>query len=193
NNHALQTTREQVLLTPGHLTLDLDRLLAGDILGTEVTSPLDVANFLDGFDIPDAGEFALWKDRQQARLLPAIKDALVMLIDRCRRRGNSRQIEQLADRMLTLDELSEEAIRAKMEARAYAGDRVGALKIYEEWKGRLSGELRAAPSDLLEGMATRLRRRGWERTPIAEIPSAPVDQSRGRPFIGRTSEHRVVY
>jgi len=190
---ALQTTREQVLLTPGHLTLDLDRLLAGDVLGSEVTSPLDVANFLDGFDISDAREFAMWKDRQQARLLPAIKDALVLLIDRCRRTGDSRQIEQLADRMLALDELSEEAIRAKMEARTYAGDRVGALKIYEEWKGRLAGELRAQPSDLLEGMAMRLRRRGWERTPVKELPSAPVDQSRGRPFIGRTSEHRVLY
>jgi tetratricopeptide (TPR) repeat protein len=80
-----------------------------------------------------------------------------------------------------------------MEARTYAGDRVGALKIYEERKGRLAGELRAMPSDLLEGMAMRLRRRGWERTPVKEIPSAPVDQSRGRPFIGRTSEHRVLY
>jgi DNA-binding SARP family transcriptional activator/tetratricopeptide (TPR) repeat protein len=190
---ALQSTREQVMLAAGHVRLDLERLLAGDVLGSEVTSPLDVANFLDGFEIPDAREFTLWKDRQQARLLPAIKDALVVLIDRCRRTGDSRQIEQLADRMLVLDELSEEAIRAKMEARTYAADRVGALKIYEEWKGRLAGELGAAPSDLLEGMAMRLRRRGWERTPIAEIPSAPADQTRGRPFIGRTSEYQVLY
>src|SRR6266545_1111106 len=36
---ALQTTREQVCLAPGHLRLDLDRLLGGDVLGTEVTSP----------------------------------------------------------------------------------------------------------------------------------------------------------
>ena len=193
NSDALQTTREQVMLTSGHLRLDLDRLLTGDVLGSEVTSPLDVSNFLDGFDIPDAHEFAVWKDRQQARLLPAIKDALVLLIDRCRRNGDSRQIEQLADRMLVLDELSEEAIRAKMEARAYASDRVGALKIYEEWKGRLAGELNASPSERLEGMAMRLRRRGWERTPIAEIPSAPPDQARGRPFIGRMAEHRVLY
>jgi len=190
---ALQTSREQVSLVPGHLRLDLDRLLGGDVLGSEVVSPIEVANFLDGFDIPDAGEFGLWKDRQRARLLPAIKDALVLLIDRCRRTGDTRQIEQLADRMLTLDELSEEAIRAKMESRAFAGDRVGALKIFEEWKGRLAEELGAVPSDLLEGMAMRLRRRGWERTPIAEIPSAPADQAKGRPFIGRMSEHRVLY
>ncbi len=192
-NGALQTTREQVTLTPGHLSLDLDRLLGGDVLGSEVTSPLDVANFLDGFDIPDASEFAIWKDRQQARLLPAIKDALVLLIDRCRRTGDTRQIEQLADRMLALDELSEDAIRAKMESRAFAGDRVGALKIFEEWKTRLADELGATPSELLEGMAMRLRRRGWERTPIAEIPSVPSDQLKARPFVGRTAEYRVLY
>ncbi len=116
----LQTTREQVSLTPGRLRLDLDRLLGGNVLGSEVTSPLEVANFLDGFDIAGTTEFGMWKDRQQARLLPSIKDALVLLIDRCRRNGDTRQIEQLADRMLGLDELSEEAIRAMMEARAFA-------------------------------------------------------------------------
>ncbi|MEO7986828.1 MAG: AAA family ATPase, partial [Gemmatimonadales bacterium] len=188
----LQTTREQVALTPGRLRLDLDRLLGGDVLGSEVTSPLEVQNFLDGFDIPGANEFGMWKDRQQARLLPSIKDALVLLIDRCRRNGDTRQIEQLADRMLGLDELSEEAIRAMMEARAFAGDRVGALKIFEAWKEKLDKELGAAPSDHIEGIATQLRRRGWERTPLAEVPSPP-GQWKGRPFIGRTAEHRVLY
>jgi DNA-binding SARP family transcriptional activator/tetratricopeptide (TPR) repeat protein len=190
---ALETTREQVLLASGRLALDLDRLAAGDILGTEVSGPLQVAAFLDGFEIPDAGEFALWKDRQQARLLPSIKDALIVLIDRCRRTGDSRQIEHLADRMLALDELSEEAIRAKMEARAFAGDRLTALKIFEAWKEKLGEELGAVPSDLVEGMAVRLRRRGWERTTRADIPTVPTDQWRGRPFIGRSTEYRALY
>ncbi len=146
----LETDRERVLLLPNAVAMDLDRLAAGDILGSEVVQPLEVAAFLDGFDIPESGEFTLWKDRQQARLLPAIKDALVILIDRCRRTGDSRQIEQLADRMLALDELSEEAIRAKMEARAFAGDRFSALRIFEEWKRKAAEELGAAPSALLE-------------------------------------------
>ena len=117
------------------------------MLGSEVTGPLEVAAFLDGFDIPDSLEFTHWKDRQQARLLPLIKDALVILIDRCRRTGDSRQIERLADRMLALDELSEEAIRAKMEARAFAGDRLTALEFYEAWRIKLAEELQAVPSE----------------------------------------------
>jgi DNA-binding SARP family transcriptional activator/type II secretory pathway predicted ATPase ExeA/tetratricopeptide (TPR) repeat protein len=189
----LESSRDHVRLTPGRVDTDLDRLQAGDVLGTEVTGHLEVAAFLDGFDIVDSSEFNHWKDRQQARLLPAIKDALVVLIDRCRRTGDSRQIERLADRMLALDELSEEAIRAKMEARAFAGDRLTALEFFEEWKKKLADELQAVPSDLVEGMAVRLRRRGWERTTSTNIPTVPTDQWRGRPFIGRAAEYRVLY
>jgi DNA-binding SARP family transcriptional activator len=190
---ALETTRDHVRIHGERLTLDLDRLLARDILGTETTGMLDVASFLDGFDIPDAPEFAMWKDREQARLLPMIKDALVVLIERCRRTGDSRQIEQLADRMLLLDELSEEAIRAKMEARAMAGDRLTALKLFEEWKAKLQQELHAAPSSLVEGMAIRMRRGGWECTVIKDIPVVPPDHGRERAFIGRAREYALLY
>lgn len=189
----LETTRDHVTIHAERLTLDLDRLLARDILGTETTGLLDVAPFLDGFDISDAPEFAMWKDRQQARLLPMIKDALVVLIDRCRRTGDSRQIEQLADRMLLLDEISEEAIRAKMEARAMAGDRLTALKVFEEWKAKLQLELRATPSLLIEQMAARMRRGGWERTVINDIPVVPQDHGRERAFIGRAREYALLY
>ncbi|HKH83785.1 MAG TPA: AAA family ATPase [Gemmatimonadales bacterium] len=190
---ALETTRDQVRLAPDRVDLDLHRLDGGDVLGTEVTSPLEVAAFLDGFDISDSSEFTHWKDRQQGRLLPMIKDALVILIDRCRRTGDSRQIERLADRMLALDDLSEDAIRAKMEARAFAGDRLSALELFEAWRIKLAEELHAMPSELVEGMAVRLRRRGWERTTLANIPNVPTDQWRGRPFIGRMAEYRVLY
>jgi DNA-binding SARP family transcriptional activator/tetratricopeptide (TPR) repeat protein len=190
---ALETSRDQVRLLPGSVRLDLERLEAGDILGSELTAPLEVAPFLDAFDVSESAEFTHWKDRVQARLLPVIKDALLVLMDRCRRTGDTRQIERLADRMLALDELSEEAIRAKMEARAFAGDRLTALEIFEEWKAKLAEELQAVPSDLVEGMAVRLRRRGWERTTLANIPNVPTDQWRGRPFIGRAAEYCVLY
>ena len=190
---ALETSRDYVTLRANRLTLDLDRLLANDILGSETTGMLEVAAFLDGFDILDAPEFAMWKDRQQARLLPLVKDALVLLFTRCRRTGNSKQIEQLADRMLALDDLSEEGVRAKIEARAMAGDRLSALKIYEEWSTRLSVELDATPSPLIQQMAARLRKGGWERTVVNDIPTLPPEHSRVRTFIGRGREFGILY
>jgi len=189
----LETTRDHVILPAGRVVLDLDRLLAGEVLGEETRGNLEVAGFLEGFDIPKAPEFSLWKDRQQARLLPSVKEALVLLIDRCRRTGATREIEELADRMLSIDELSEEAIRAKMEARAFIGDRLTALRIYEEWRERLAEELGAVPSEVVESMAVRLRRRGWERLEAIDIATVPVTPGHEQPFVGRSNEYRALY
>lgn len=190
---AIEANRDHVVLTLGRLDLDLDRLVAGEIMTTATQEVLDIAGFLEGFEIPDSVEFGMWKDRQRANFLPAIKAGLVQLIDRCRRTADARQIEHLADTMLALDDLSEEAVRAKMEARAFAGDRLTALRIFEEWKAKLSDTVGAQPSDLVEGMAVRLRRRGWERTNLVHIPTVPTDQWRGRSFIGRSREYRLLY
>jgi tetratricopeptide (TPR) repeat protein len=181
------------LLPKGSIALDISRLEAGEILGTETREPLQVAGFLEGFEIPDAPEFALWKDRKSANLLPSIKAALVQLIDQCRRTADARQLEQYADAILAIDELSEEAIRAKMEARAFAGDRLTALRVFEEWRAKFQEAVGAQPSALVEGMAVRLRRRGWERTDTTDIPTVRTDQWRGRMFVGRSEEYRVLY
>jgi DNA-binding SARP family transcriptional activator/tetratricopeptide (TPR) repeat protein len=193
---AFDTTRDTVRLTGAGLELDLTRLASGDVLGDEVRRPLEVGAFLDGLDIPDADEFLRWKERHQARLLPSILQAMVVLIDRCRRTADSRQMERIADRMLALDPLSEDAVRAKMEARALAGDRVTALRAFEEFRAQLGRDLAAAPSLKLEMLAARLRRRGWERTDgpvVAPVPPVTTEQWRNRPFIGRASEHRLLY
>ncbi len=193
---AFDTTRDTIRLTGIGLDLDLTRLASGDVLGDDFRRPLEVGAFLDGLDIPDADEFLRWKERHQARLLPSILDAMVLLIDRCRRTADSRQMERIADRMLGLDPLSEDAVRAKMESRALAGDRVTALRAFEEFRAQLGDDLGAAPSLKLEMLAARLRRRGWERTDgpsVAPVPPVATEQWRGRPFIGRASEHRVLY
>ncbi|HEU4700130.1 MAG TPA: AAA family ATPase, partial [Gemmatimonadales bacterium] len=190
---ALETTRDTVRFTHPHLTTDLDRLAAGDLFASEDRPMLEVAGFLDGLEVADAAEFMLWKEGQHARWLPEIHAALIQLMDRCRRTGDSRQIEVLADRMLVLDELSEAGIRAKMEARAFAGDRLTALRVFETWQRRLLAELQAEPSALVAGMAMRLRRRGWERPVADPIASVPTDRWKNRPFIGRRNEYRVLY
>ena len=41
--------------------------------------------------------------------------------------GDTRQIEQIADKMLALDPASEDAVKAKMEVLAFAGDRERAV------------------------------------------------------------------
>jgi predicted ATPase len=190
---AVKSSRDHVQLVLSDLDLDLHRLTEGQLLETDLLPALELGGFLEDFDVPGAPEFALWRDQQQARWLPHIRDALLFLIDRCRRTGDFAQIERYADRMLALDDLSEDGMRAKMEARAFAGDRLTALRLFEEWKKKLHTELDAAPSQLIEGMAIRLRRRGWERSNTKEIAPVPTDQWKGRRFVGRTQEYAALY
>ena len=190
---AFDADRDQVRFAFPDLELDLSRLAQGDVLGDEFTPALDLGGFLEGFEISDAPEFQLWRESQRARWLPVIRDGFTRLIDLCRRTGDFKRIEILADRLLGLDDLSEEAIRAQMEARAFDGDRVGALRLYESWRGRLRAELGAGPSRQLEDMAGRLRRRGWEPPGRAHLPPIFTDQWKGRPFVGRGPQYRALY
>ena len=66
---ALETTRESVTFHVDRMSLDLDRLRSGEVLEPDLGSSLDVAGFLDGFDLPDTTEFALWKDLTSIRFL----------------------------------------------------------------------------------------------------------------------------
>ena len=189
---ALETNRDQVRLTPGARDAGPGATPGGDILGTEVTGPLEVAAFLDGFDINDSAEFTHWKD-QQARLLPIIKDAMLVLIDRCRRTGDTRQIEQVADRMLALDELCEEAIRAKMEARVFAGDRLTALEIFESWKKSWQRSCMLHHRSWWRGWPCVYGGVGGNGYTLANVPNVPTDQWRNRVFVGRAEVYQVLY
>jgi len=188
-----ETTRDSVRLIAPDLEVDLERLARGEVLGDETTPPLEVAGFLESFEVSRAPEFMLWRDLMRARWFPQIRDALVLLMDRCRRTGDFTRIAGHADRLLAIDELSEEAIRAKMEACAFAGDRITAIRLFQSWRQRLGEELDAKPSALVEGMALRLRQRGYEPPGTAHIPTVPTDQWRNRAFIGRAPQYQVLY
>ena len=140
------------------LRTDLERLERGEVLATDLLPALEVDAFLEDFEISDAPAFNHWRDQQRARLWPVIEAALVRQMDHCRRTGDFTGIVALADRTLSHNPLSEAAVRARIEARAFAGDRIGALRAFETWKQSLRTELEAQPSEKLEAMARRLRR-----------------------------------
>jgi DNA-binding SARP family transcriptional activator len=181
------------LRTTVQLDCDLDRLRRGEVLETEFLPALEVDAFLEDFEIPDAPPFNHWRDQQRARLWPAIEAALVRQMDHCRRTGDFIGIEPLAERTLRHNALSEAAIRARIEARAFAGDRIGALQAFETWKQSLETELRAQPSEQLEAMAKRLRRGTLEGGGDGNRPRVPTEQWRDRTFIGRTTEYQTLY
>lgn len=186
----LDADREAVRLAPGRIVTDLQSLNQDD---HDLDDEGPLGPFLEEFDIPDAVDYQQWKDGQHARLLPAIHTAMALQIERCRRRGESRRMELLGTRLQRIDELSEEAARALLEARAMAGDRIGALRIFDRWRVRLADELGAKPTLQLERMAERLRRGGWQRPTMTLLAPVPTEQWKERLFIGRGSEFRSCY
>jgi DNA-binding SARP family transcriptional activator/tetratricopeptide (TPR) repeat protein len=187
---AIETGRDKVRFATGDLVTDLARLEAGHILGDEFTPPLELGDLLQDLHVPDAPPFDHWKDRLRARWRPTIQAALVALLDRARRVGDWRELDRLADRLFELEDLSEQGMRAKMEAAALAGDRVGALKLYEQWQVRLREELSAAPSPVMQRFATHLRGGGLSGDPARPLPSRAASPE---PFVGREAEYQVLY
>ncbi|MCU0621176.1 MAG: AAA family ATPase, partial [Gemmatimonadales bacterium] len=190
---SVEAVGERIRLRPDVVILDLTRLLAGRVLATDTEPQLEVDGFLEQFDLPDAIGFSHWQEAKRASLIPPLRDALVILVDRARRTGDFPALGRLGDRLVRFDELSEDAVRARMESRAFAGDRLGALRLFEAWKVELAAQLGAVPSPLLEGMALRLRRRGWERPDAADVPAVRMDHWRDRPFVARGAQFQDLY
>lgn len=189
----LSGDRELVRFDHTSVQTDLERLLTGAPIDPDVQPVVEVDGFLRDFEIRDAPDFARWKDVQHLRVLPQVLAALLRLIDHARRIGSSRLSGELADRLRALDPLSEAGTRAKMEALAFSGDRISALRVFEEWSERLKEELGATPGALVEEMARRLRHRGLERPVNDPTPAVQTEPWRDRPFVGRAHEHRQLY
>jgi DNA-binding SARP family transcriptional activator/tetratricopeptide (TPR) repeat protein len=150
----LVVQRTSIALVPGAVDADVRRLESCE---AEIRGP-----FLDGFELPGAVQFEHWKDEWRARLMPRIRDCLVKRMDAGRRVGDFATVEQHAHVLLELDPLSEDGVRAVMEARAWVGDRGNALKAFGRFEARLAEELGAKPGADLVRIADLLRegRRG---------------------------------
>jgi DNA-binding SARP family transcriptional activator/tetratricopeptide (TPR) repeat protein len=187
---AFDCDRETVRLVPGHIEADVTRLASTEGVGI---SPGDPVGLLEDFELPDAIDFSHWVDRIRARILPIIHARLVRRLDEYRRIGDSTLMMRTADQLQRLDPLSEEAVRALLESRAMAGDRIGSLRAFEAWRSRVAEELGASPSYDLERLVERLRRHQtghWARTAACiEAPECGQNQ----PFVGRSLEFQVCY
>jgi DNA-binding SARP family transcriptional activator/tetratricopeptide (TPR) repeat protein len=187
---AIEAIRDTVRLVPGRVVTDL-RSLEADQLDDPELGPLGI--FLDEFEVPTAPEFERWRDGVRARLLPDLCRCLVRRIERCRRTGDARRMEILAHQLHRIDGLAEEGARALMEARALAGDRIGALRIFDQWRLALAEELGAVPSADVVQLADRLRRRGLDRPTSVPLAPVPTEHWKERAFVGRGPEYAVCY
>jgi eukaryotic-like serine/threonine-protein kinase len=113
---------------------------------------------LPAFHVHEAEGFERWLDveRDRVRAL-ASRAARGLALDHAGR-GELVEAKAMATRSLELDPSNENAARELLTALATAGDRVGAVRVYQTWAEWLRLELDASPSSELESLAMELRR-----------------------------------
>src|SRR6185503_3167385 len=89
---AIRSSTLQVKVLPGAVALDLDRLHTGRVDANGDQPALEVAGFLQEFEIADAPAFQDWRDRQHTQLLPSIQAGLLGMIDQARRSGDMQRV-----------------------------------------------------------------------------------------------------
>ena len=170
---SVEVTVGQVRLAPGLVELDVDRLEELAARGEwEAASELVSGEFLEGFALADASEFEDWLATERELWIRRGLEVLVSCAEANVQVGKVEEAAGFAERALSLDPRSELALRSVLRCRSLAGDRAGALAVFERFQSRLLEESGVEPTKETRGLMERVRR---ERPPPADSQLANVD------------------
>jgi non-specific serine/threonine protein kinase len=158
--------------------------------------------FLEGVAFDDAPELEEWVSSQRVRWQELVEGILERLSTLQLGRRAFTEATATARRWLGLNRLSEPAYQAVMRSLASAGDRAGALAVYEECRAVLQAELAVDPALETVALADRLRQLPRSSGPRAgpsedTVPAPgegawPVPQQEELPFMGREQEFAAL-
>jgi DNA-binding SARP family transcriptional activator/tetratricopeptide (TPR) repeat protein len=166
-----------------------------DVLGLEPNGDDIRGRFLEGLDLQGARGFAEWRDGRELRVRLWIRDYLVRQMEVGRRVGDYAMVERYALILDRLDSHSEDAARGLMEARAWVGDRSGALRVYCRIAKHLAEEVGSKPGAQLNRIAELLRE-GREAAPRPKRDGVPPREERryeAETIIGRQQEFTILH
>jgi len=116
-------------------------------------------------------------------------DVLVHRADQLLAAGNVAAAHDTVQRARELDWRPETAVRSALRTLALAGDRGGALALFEEFASRLKRELGAEPDAETRALAERVRlERTWRLPKAVRDAAARKSGSRRAPLVGRALE-----
>jgi DNA-binding SARP family transcriptional activator len=102
------------------------------------------------------GVFGPWLDGLRTRLATLRRAAAVRLIQTDLERGLFDRVEDLAHKLLTIDEFDEEALRGLMLVSARRNQKARLVRLYDEFSKKLKVELRTDPSAELRSLYSSL-------------------------------------
>jgi DNA-binding SARP family transcriptional activator/tetratricopeptide (TPR) repeat protein len=136
------------------------------------------------------GVYDDWVVPERERLRAALMAALDDLVRKYRSRRDFGMAARFVGRLLEADPWREDAVRQLMSVRYEAGDRAGALQVFDHFKRALRAEMDVEP--MPETLA--LRDAVLRQLPLADVAGAAIMSDETRPFdalpmVGR--EHEV--
>lgn len=147
------------------------------------------ADFLDGFSLPDSPAFDEWQTLERERLRRSAIGALEQAAEWHEGRGEHEAAAALAERMLSLEPFHEPAYRVQMRVLAAGGQRVAALRRYEQLRQQLARDMGVEPepqtTSLLESIQ-RGQQAIHDKQSSATVPKSylPIFPT---PFVGRAA------
>lgn len=162
--------------------------------GSALRAAVDLCRgeFLEGFSLPDAGEFDDWITLQREAWHLLVNGLFDRLSLRQLDGGDPAATATVLQRWLALNPLEERAYRRLMRAQFQQGDRGGALQTFERCRDVLADELGVAPSPETSALVDRIR----AAEPEPAGPGRPSDPAQrtlaALPLMGRAEEHRAL-
>ncbi len=186
----IESDATQVRVAPGAVELDIDTLEALVAAGDYArAAALIHGDFLEGFSVPGTSDFETWLAAERAHWRRRCVDVLVYSAQQLLASGDVATANDTAQRARQLDWRPETAVRTAMRGLALAGDRAGALALFEDFTAKLRDELGAEPDAETRGLAARVRQeRTWRLPETVRQAGARESGSRRAPLVGRSLE-----
>ncbi len=174
---------DELALDRGRLWCDAaafeEALAAGDL---ERASELYRGVLLEGFFVSGAPEFEFWLARERDRLHRCALEAAGRLSAREEALGHTVEAVRWARRAAALAPYEEGPLRELAALLDRCGDRVEAVRAYDEFERRLAQDLELAPSPETQALIEAVRVRGEGSVPTgATAASKAVVETRGAP------------
>ena len=192
----------EVVLTRGdeEIGLDFDRLscdvVAFDhaVAAGRFGEALDryQGHLLDGFFIPDAGEFERWLEGERARLRQAASRSAQALVEQSEVGGDLPAALKWARRAAHLAPNEEEPLRQVVTLLDRLGDRAGAVAAYEEFAQHLAADFEAEPAAETKALLAAVRARETA-APVALAAPAPRASVHRAPAAAPTRGRRILW
>jgi DNA-binding SARP family transcriptional activator/tetratricopeptide (TPR) repeat protein len=150
--------KSEIRILPGSVECDVlafeEAVAAGNY---QAAGQIYGGPFLSGFHAPNAPGFEEWAETERERLRRMAVEAARGLTHQLIGEDRLPEAARVASRALTLAPESEAVAAELVLALAEAGDRPGALHLYDAWTANLERELDLEPGEDLQTLAEELR------------------------------------